>query len=86
MFRDKVKEVYQKIHDGLGVNKIKECFLVVVDLQNETFIYKAIQCLTSFISKDFSVKPWNWQKHFDSFIAPKKRVVIIEGPLAQLII
>ena len=62
MFQDKVKEVYQKIHDGLGVNKIKECFLVEVDLLNETYIYKAIQCLTSFISKDFSAKPWNRQK------------------------
>ena len=72
MFQDKVKEIYQKIHNGLAVNKIKECFLVEVDLQNETFIYKAIQCITSFISKDFSAKPWNRQEHFDSFIAPKK--------------
>ena len=71
MFQRKVKEVFQLLHDTLGKERIVDCFLVDVDFVNEDFITKAIKCLTSFISKDYSAKPWNRQKHFDSFIAPK---------------
>ena len=53
MFQSKVKEVYQSIHDGIGDNRIKDCFLVDIDFKNESFIYKSIRCLTSFINSDF---------------------------------
>ena len=49
-----------------------DCFLVDVDFTREDFITKAIKCLTSFINKDYSVKPWNRQKQFDSLITPIK--------------
>ena len=71
MFQRQVKDVFQSVHDTLGKDRIVECFLVDVDFANEDFISKAIKCLTSFINKDFSAKPWNRQSHFDSFIAPK---------------
>ena len=57
---------------SIGNAKIKECFLVDVEFHNESFIVKAITCLSSFINKDFSAKPWNRQSHFESFISPKK--------------
>ncbi|MEO0686683.1 MAG: hypothetical protein AAFY76_16990, partial [Cyanobacteria bacterium J06649_11] len=76
MFQRKVKEIFQLLHDTLGKDKIVECFLVDVDFANEDFITKAIKCLTSFISKDYSAKPWNRQKHFDSFIAPKENETV----------
>ena len=38
----------------------------------ESFPFKAIRCLTSFINRDFSTKPWNRQKHADALIHPKK--------------
>ena len=71
MLQRKVKDVFQVLHDKLGKNRIIECFLVDVDFAGEDFITKAIKCLTSFISKDYSSKPWNRQKHFDTYIAPK---------------
>ena len=71
MFQRKMQEVYQLLHDTLGKDKIVDCFLVDVDFVGEDFITKAIKCLTSFIIRDYSAKPWNRQKHFDSFIAPK---------------
>ena len=72
MFQRQVKKVFSIIHDAFGNAKIKECFLVEVEFQNESFIVKAITCLSSFINKDFSAKPWNRQSHFESFIHPKK--------------
>ena len=72
MFQRKVKEVFQLLHDTFGKNRIVNCFLVDVNFSGEDFITKAIKCLTSFINKDNSAKPWNRQKYFDSFIAPKK--------------
>ena len=64
-------QVFQDIHDGIGNSKIKDCFLVDIDFQNQSFILKAVKCLLSFINKDFSAKPWNRSSHFESFIAPK---------------
>ena len=72
MFQRKVKDVFQEIHDTIGTNAIKDCFLVDVDFRNESFIFKAIHCLIALISSDYSSKPWNRQSHFDSFIQPKK--------------
>ena len=72
MFQRQVKKVFQIIHDAIGNAKIKECFLVDVEFHYESFIVKAITCLSSFINKDFSAKPWKRQSHFESFISPKK--------------
>jgi len=71
MIQRKMNDVYQLLHDTLGKEKIVDCFLVDVDFARENFVIKAIKCLTSFINKDFSAKPWNRQKHFDGFIKPK---------------
>ena len=51
--------MFQDIHDGLGHAKIKDCFLVNIDFKNQSFIVKALKCLSSFINKDFSAKPYN---------------------------
>ena len=72
MFQRKVKAVWQEIHDTFGTNSIKDCFITDIDFRNESFICKALACLSSFINKDFSSKPWNRQEHFDAFISPKK--------------
>ena len=71
LFQHKINSVYQQIHDAMSDRKLKDCFLVNIDFKNESFIYKAMRCLVSFINKDFSSKPWSRQKHFDSFICPK---------------
>ena len=71
MMQRKVKELFQIIHDKIGNTEINKCFYVDVDFRNESFPFKAIRCLTSFINRDFSTKPWNRQKHFDAFIHPK---------------
>ena len=42
-----IKDVLQSIHDKLGSSKVKDCFLVDVNFKSESFIYKAIQRLTS---------------------------------------
>ena len=72
MFQRVVKMLFQEIHDALGTNKIKDCFITEIDFKHESFIYKAINCLCSFINGDYSSKPWNRQQHFDAFISPKK--------------
>ena len=72
MFQRKVKAVFQEIHDAFGTNAIKDCFITEVDFRHESFIYKAIGCLCSFINSEYSAKPWNCQQHFDVFIHPKK--------------
>ena len=61
-----------KIHNSLGQKRIKDCFLVDIDFLNESFVVKAIKCLTNFINKDCSSKPWNRHEHFSEFIKPKK--------------
>ena len=71
MFQRKIEKVFQDIHDGLGHAKTKECFLVNVDFKNQPFIVNALKCVSSFINKDFSAKPWNRSSYFESFIAPK---------------
>ncbi len=72
MLQRKVMDFWQEIHDAFGTNAIKDCFITDVDFRNESFIYKAVTCLSSFINNDYSSKPWNRQEHFDSFINPKK--------------
>ena len=72
IFQRKIKAVWQEIHEAFGAYTIKECFLTNVDFRNESFVYKVITCLCSFINNDYSSKPWNRQQHFDVFISPKK--------------
>ena len=72
MFQDKVKKLCHVLHTSLGAKKISECFLVDIDFQNESFVVKAMKCLTNFINKDFSAKPWNRYSHFTQFIRPKQ--------------
>ena len=72
MFQGKIKELCQEIHDSLGNKKIHECFLVDVEFKNESFVLKSLKCLSNFINKDYSAKPWNRHTHFSNFICPKK--------------
>ena len=55
-----------------GTSTIKNCFITGIAFRNESFICKAITCLTSFINNEYSSKPWNHQQHFNVFISPKK--------------
>ena len=72
MFQGKIKELCQEIHDSLGKKKINECFLVDIEFKNESFVLKSLKCLSNFINKDYSAKPWNRHTHFSNFIRPKK--------------
>ena len=74
MMQLKIKELCQSIHDNIGNQKISECFLVDVEFKSQSFVLKAINCLSNFISKDYSSKPWNRSSHFESFIKPKKNM------------
>ena len=71
MFQNKIKDICLKIHDTLGKRKINDCFLVDVEFRAESFVIKAVKCLSNFINRDYSAKPWNRQKHFEDFIKPK---------------
>ena len=71
MMQRKVK-LFQVIHYKIGNNEIHKYFYVDVDFKSQSLPSKAIRCLTSFISRNFSTKPWNRQKYFDAFIYPKK--------------
>ena len=71
MFNRKMKELCQKLHDSLGGKKLPDCFLVDVDFQRKYFPIKVIKCLSNFICKDFSARPWSYRSHFGEFIKPK---------------
>ena len=71
------KEFCQKLHGFLGREKLADCFLVAVDFRRESFPIKAIKCLSNFICKDFSAKPWwDYSSHFGEFIKPKQNVTV----------
>ena len=72
MMQRKVKQLFQVIHYKIGNNEIHKYFYVDVDFKSQSLPSKAIRCLTSFISRNFSTKPWNRQKYFDAFMYPKK--------------
>ena len=76
MFQNKQKQLCQQIQDALGKRKIKDCFLVDVEFQSESFVVKAIKRLSNFINKDSSSKPWNRSDHFSDFIKPKENMLI----------
>ena len=50
---------YKLVHDLTGKKKIKDSFLVALELHPEPFMVKSLKCLSSFISQVYSVKPWN---------------------------
>ena len=76
LFQRKIKELCQLVHNELGSQRLSDCFLVDVDFRNESFVVKAIKCLTNFINRDFSAKPWNRCSHFESFIKPRENMSI----------
>ena len=76
MMQIKVKEVFHLIHNTIGSDRVKECFLTDNDLANEDFITTAITCLSNFINKDYSAKTWNRQSHFDNFNKPCKTCLL----------
>ena len=76
MFQGKIKELCQEIHDLLGNKKINDCFMVDVEFKSESFIIKSIKCLSNFINRDYSAKPWNRYNHFAAFIKPKENKAI----------
>ena len=76
LFQSKIKYLCQQIHDHLGKQKIKNCFLVDVDFQSESFVVKAIKCLSNFINREYSGKPWNRSQHLSDFIKPKENMSI----------
>ena len=55
----KVKQLFQVILDKIGNNEINKSFYIDVDFKSESFLLKAIRCLTSFINRGFSTKLWN---------------------------
>ena len=76
MLHRKVREVFQLLLDTNWKDRIVDCFLVDIHFANEDFITKAIKCLTSFINKDLSAKPWYRHIHFKSFIVPKTNALL----------
>ena len=76
LFQNKIKDLCQRIHDHIGQQKIKDCFLVDVEFQSESFVIKALKCLSNFINREYSGKPWNRSEHFSEFIKPKKNMSI----------
>ena len=64
------------LHDTLGSEKISNCFMVDVEFRNESFVIKALKCLSNFISNEFSAKPWNRHSHFTLHIKPKNNMSI----------
>lgn len=71
MFQGKIKQFWTELHNKFGNTKLSEAFVVDVEFRNESFPAKALKCLSSFINKDTSAKPWNRQREFDQFIKPK---------------
>mgnify|MGYP001801352101 CR=1 FL=1 len=65
------------LHDTIGFDKVRECFLNDVHFANDNFITKGVCCLTNFINKDHSAKPWNRNLHFDNYIKLRKNISIM---------
>ena len=76
MFQKKIKEFCHELHDMIGKNRIKECFLVDTDFDSESFVIKSIRCLSNFIFERYSAKPWNRCNQFGEHIKPKKNMAI----------
>ena len=76
MFQRKLKDLCQQIHDSLEKQKISNCFLIGIYIRNESFVLKAIKCLSNFINQEYSAKPWNCCNHFEEFIATKENMFL----------
>ena len=76
LFQNKLKELYNEIQQSFGTKKLDDCFTVDVDFKDENFILKAVKCLTNFVNRENSAKPWNRYSHFSKYIAPKKNEAI----------
>ena len=72
MFQGKLKEFFTEVQQSLGARKLDDCFTGDTDFKDEIFVYKSIKCLSNFVNKENSAKPWNRFSHFNKFIAPKK--------------
>ena len=70
MFQRKIKELCQELHDMIGKNRIKECFLVDIEFHSESFVIMSIKCLSNFICEEYSAKPWNRCNQFGKHIKP----------------
>ena len=77
MMQKKIKEVFQLLQDTIGGEKLKQCFLSDVDFANDDFITKAMHCLSNFINRDCSAKPWNYYSTFNNFIKPRKNMSVV---------
>ena len=64
MFQSKLKEFFNDVQISLGTKKVNECFSVAIDFKDENFVLKSIKCLTNFVFKENSAKPWNRYSHF----------------------
>ena len=73
LFQSKIKEFFEELQNSLGSRKLDDCFTVEIDFKNENFVIKSIKCLSNFVNKENSSKPWNRYSHFCQFIAPKKK-------------
>ena len=71
MFQGKIKEMFSEIQQSFGLKKLDQCFTVDIDFKDENFILKAIKCMTNFVNKENSAKPWNCFSDFCQFISPK---------------
>ena len=76
MFQTKLKECYNDIQQSFGTKKLDACFTVDIDFKDENFILKGIKCLTNFVNKENSAKPWNRFSDFSQFISPKTNETI----------
>ena len=74
LFQLKIKALCQSIHDSLEKEKLNDCFLVEVDFCSESFVIKAMKCLSNFINKKNSAKLWNRYGNLTAFIKPKKNM------------
>ena len=71
MMQRKGKQLFQVIHDKIGINEINKCFTSMLISKVNLFHSKPLGVSHPSLI-DFSTKPWNRQEHFDAFIYPKK--------------
>ena len=76
LFQSKIKEFFDDIQRSFGTQKLGEAFTVEIDFRDENFVIKSIRCLSNFINKENSAKPWNRHTHFSEFISPKTNLSI----------
>ena len=75
-FQNKLKEFYNEVQQSFGNKKLDSCFTVDIDFKDENFVLKSIKCLTNFVNRANSAKPWNRHSHFTAHISPKPNETI----------